>query len=91
MLLHSRGLRKAMKLYIRKAPRPECVHRGVDPDTGECKNTFQLWGACRTDREMMKLEDIVLENYNIDGNAIYRQCKIHIDSLRKQGYFDIAV
>ena len=90
LLLHSRGLRKAVKLYIRKDPRPECVHRGYDPDTGECKNTFQLWGACRSDREMMKLEDIVLENYKIDGNDIYKNCLVHIESLRKRGYFDIA-
>lgn len=91
LLLHTRGLRKAMKLYVRTEPLPECVHKNVDPETGECKNTFQLWGACRTAIEIAKFKNIVIEHYVIDGETIFALCQMYLDRLRAQAYFDIAI
>ena len=91
LLLHSRGLRKAIKLFFRKDALPEAIHRTVDAETGEVCFSFRTWGACRTDQDLSKLCKTIATAYDTDGYEIFGYVLGSIELLRKIEYFDIKI
>ena len=91
LLLHSRGLRKAIKLFFRKDALPEAIHRTVDVETGEVCFSFRTWGACRTDQDLSKLCKTIATAYDTDGYEIFGYVLGSIELLRKIEYFDIKI
>lgn len=92
LLLHSRGLRRPIKMYFRKNALPEAIHNPVaDPETGEVAFSVQTWGSCRTDQDLSKLCAKVASEYAVDGHEIFGYILGSLSKLRKREYFDIKI
>lgn len=91
LLLHSRGLRKSIKLFFRKDALPEVIHSPADEETGEVRFSYQTWGACRTEKELEGFCRKLLANYYDDRHEIFGFILGSISRLRKKQYFDIKI
>ena len=92
LLLHSRGLRRGLKLYFRKDALPEAIHLpAADPETGEVSFSVQVWGACRTEKDISKLCTSIATEYSFDGHEIFGYILGSISRLRQNNYFDIKI
>ena len=92
LLLHSRGLRRPIKMYFRKDALPEAIHLpAADPVTGEVSFSIQTWGACRSEKDMVKLCSRIASEYAYDGYEIFGFILGSLSLLRKNDYFDIKI
>ena len=92
LLLHSQGLRRALKLYFRKDAIPDAIHMPVaDPETGEVSFSVQIWGACRTEKDITKLCSAIATEYSFDGHEIFGYILGSLSKLHQNDYFDIKV
>ena len=92
LLLHSRGLRRPIKMYFRKDALPEAIHNPVaDPETGEVSFSLQIWGACRMKKDLTRLCLDIASLYSVDGHEIFGFILGSISRLRKNNYFDLKI
>jgi hypothetical protein len=81
-----------LKLYFRKDALPEAIHLpAADPETGEVSFSVQVWGACRTEKDISKLCTSIATEYSFDGHEIFGYILGSISRLRQNNYFDIKI